>query len=112
MTEVPTTAMEALSPWPLLLEAAPDKLLDIRFTVDGEQIEQITCARLAVVSVQHDQEEMFLRDPWVDRKILGAKEERARIIAALRTLEVIPGWDGTFSGLLPAVADLLEGGHL
>jgi len=106
------TALEALSSWPLLLEAAPDKLLDIRFTVDGEVIEQITCARLAVVSVQHDQGEMFMRDPWKDRLDLGIQQERARIIEVLRTLQVIPGWDGTFSGLLPAVADLLQQGHL
>lgn len=101
-------ALDVLSQWPLLLEAAPGKLLDIRFTTDGDLIEQITCARLAVVCVDHDQEEMFLRDPWVDRKILGAKDERAKIVDLLRNVDNVPGWDGTFSDLPKALAKMIE----
>lgn len=106
------TAMEVMSSWPLLLEAAPDKLLDIRFTVDGEQIEQITCTRLAVVSVQHDQQEMFVREPWQDRKVLGAKEMKAKALSILDEAlqgDCVPGWDGQgYESLVKALRDRLD----
>lgn len=70
-----------VSQWPLLLEAMPGQLLDIQFTTDGELICSITAARLAVVLVRQDQEDLFAQTPWRDR----AEVMRDAVLDLVRT---------------------------
>lgn len=99
---------DVVSNWPLLVEAAPGHHLEISFTVDGETILHKTCTRMAVLSCTHEEQEVFGTAPWVDRKQQGVDEERARITELLRTLDYIPGWDGTFDDLPRALAELVS----